>query len=171
MLTKMEKIKVVDAIKEDVAKAQAIFLTNLVGVTSNTAVSIRKEVREAKGKIVITKNTLFAKAVEGTEYEELLTGLVGPNAIAFAFDDPAAVAKCLKNANKESEIVTLKGAFCEGKLLKSDEVKALAELPSRDQMLGTLLATFMAPISSFARTLNEIKLQKEGGTEVAEAKA
>ncbi len=168
MLSRSEKEAIVSDLQQDIEKAQAVFLTNLIGISSNDAVALRKEVREANGKIVVTRNTLFERAFAGTASEELFKGLKGTNAVAIAFEDPAAIAKCIKTAGKKLKPVELRGGVLEGKQLSLEEVKALADLPSRDQMLGTLLATFMAPISAFARVLNAIQEQKEEGAPAEE---
>lgn len=163
MLNRAEKEAIISDIKANIEKSQAIFLTNLIGITSNDAVSVRKAVRESNGKLIVARNTLFKKAAAGTPVEALVANLHGPHALAFAYDDAAATAKCLKTANSTMELVELKGGVLEGSLLSKAEVKQLADLPSRDQMLGTLLATFMAPASAFARVLHAIKEKKESG--------
>jgi len=91
----------------------------------------------------------------------------GTNAVAFAFDDSAAVVKVLRDAGKDKELVTLKGGFLGDTALSMAQVKELANLPSREQMLGTTLATMMAPCSSFVRLLFAIKEQKEAGAVTA----
>ncbi len=163
MLTRSDKEAIINEIREDLAKAQGVFLTNLIGIPANDAVNVRRNVRNASGKLVVTRNTLFLKAAKGGPYEALFTNLKGPHAAAFAFKDAAAVAKCLKNASEQLELVQLKGGVLEGKALSVNEVKALAALPSKDQMLGTLLATFIAPVSALARVLHAIKEKKEAG--------
>jgi large subunit ribosomal protein L10 len=163
VLSRPEKEAIIQDLKTDLANAKAIFLTNLIGISSNDAVKIRKAVRDAKGKMVVARNTLFKKALEGSSAAELTSNLKGAHALAFAFDDAAAVAKCLKDAGSELELVELKGGVLDGAVLTKAQVKQLADLPSRDQMLGTLLATFIAPASAFARVLNAIKDKKENG--------
>ena len=163
MMTRAEKDAVVSEIKEKIEKSQAVFLTNLVGIPSVDSVRIRKSVREAKGHMVITRNTLFARAAKGTMAEGLLADLKGSSAVAFAYEDAAAVAKIVNDASGEfTDIVTIKGGVLGTQLLTKAEVVALAKLPSRDQMLGTLLATFNAPVSAFARVLFAIQEQKGG---------
>jgi large subunit ribosomal protein L10 len=164
MMTRAEKDAVVSQIKENIEKSQAIFVTNLVGIPSVDSVRIRKNVREAKGHVIIARNTLFARAAVGTSAEKLLSDLKGSTAVAFAFDDAAGVAKIINDATGEFEnIVTLSGGTLGSQQLTKAEVVALAKLPSRDQMLGTLLATFNAPVSAFARVLFAINEQKQGG--------
>lgn len=163
MLSRSEKEAIIQDLNKDIGRAKAIFLTNLIGISSNDAVSVRKAVRDSNGKMVVTRNTLFKKAAAGTAAEELVANLSGPHALAFAFDDPAAVAKSLKDAGSSLELVDLKGGVLDGQLLTKAQVKQLADLPSRDQMLGTLLATFLAPVSAFARVVYAIQEKKEKG--------
>ena len=163
MLNRSEKEAIIQDLKKDIGNAKAIFLTNLIGIKSNDAVSVRKAVRDSNGKMVVTRNTLFRKASMGTPAESLLADLKGPHALAFAFDDPAAVAKCLKVAGSTLDLVDMKGGVLDGVMLSKAQVKQLADLPSRDQMLGTLLATFLAPVSAFARVLYAIQEKKEKG--------
>lgn len=177
MLKRSEKDAIITDIKGNIESARAIFLTNLIGISSNDSVDVRAKIREADGKVVITRNTLFRKAATGTVAEAMLADLKGPHAVAFAFEDAAGVAKVLKDAGKSFEQVELKGGILNGEVLSLEDVKALADLPSRDEMLGTLLATFMAPISAFARLTNSIKdecesqgVEKPGDLKV-EAKA
>lgn len=163
MLNRSEKDAIIQDLKTDIGRAKAIFLTNLIGITSNDAVSVRKAVRDNNGKMVVTRNTLFKKAAAGTPVEALVADLHGPHALAFAFEDPAAVAKSLKEAGASLELVDLKGGVLDGQMLSKAQVKQLADLPSRDQMLGTLLATFLAPVSAFARVVYAIQEKKEKG--------
>lgn len=161
MITKSDKEAILVSLKESFSKADAIFLTNLIGMTSNDAVMLRKEVRKAGGKIVVTRNTLFRRATEGTQYAKLLENLKGPSAIAFSFKDAPGVAKAIYDASKTNEVIQLRGGYLGAKSLTSKDVEALAKLPSREQMLATLLATFNAPASAFVRVLNAIKEKKE----------
>jgi len=157
MITRQSKDVVIKDLKEKIANSQALFLTNVIGMAANDSVALRKQVREANGALVVTRNTLFGKAAEGTYAEALLKDLKGTNAVAFAFEDAPGVAKALLETSKEVECVTLGKGFLGEELLEEDKVLALAKLPSREEMLGTMLATFQAPVSSLARLLNSIK--------------
>jgi large subunit ribosomal protein L10 len=171
MLTRAEKDVLINGLKEDLANAKGLFLTNVIGLPSNEATALRKSVRDAEGKLVVAKNTLFAKAAAGTEAEELLSGLKGTQAVAFAFGDAPGVAKALKEMGKDHELVELRGGLLDGKALSVAECTAIADLPSRDEMLGTLLATFNAPISALARVLFAIQEQKAEGAPAEAAPA
>ncbi len=171
MLTRSQKEKVVQDLRDKIEKSQAVFITNLIGLKSNDAVALRKNVRDADGTIVITRNSLFGKAAAGTKCEEILSGLKGTNAVAFAFKDAPAVAKALYDAGKEFEQVKLGKGLLDTQMLSKADVEALAKLPSRDQMLATLLATFNAPVSAFVRTMDAIKRKMEEGGAAAPAEA
>lgn len=164
MMNRAEKDAIIAGLKKDIESARAVFLTNLIGISSNDSVALRKEIRDKQGKVVVTRNTLFKKAAEGTVAEPILGELKGPHALAFAFEDAAGVAKALKEAGKNFEVVELKGGVLNGEVLSLDQVKQLADLPTREEMLGTLLATFIAPVSAFARTINALKdeCEKQG---------
>ena len=168
MLSRSDKEGIVAALKDKLDRAQAVYLTNMIGITANSAVKIRKEVREAGGAVVVTRNTLYKRASQGTDCEQMLSDLKGTNALAFAFDDVAAVAKALHEAGKELKEVELVAGILEGKSLNSAERKELATLPGKDQMLATLLATFNAPVSAFVRVLHAINEERGGGEVVAE---
>ena len=167
MLQRAQKDTIIEGLKSDIDRARAIFLTNLIGIPSNDAVKVRKEVRDKGGKIIVTRNTLFGRAAKGTKVESMLADLKGTNAVAFAFEDTAGVAKILKDAGKELELIELKAGFLGDKELSKADLNQLASLPSRNEMLGTLLATFMAPVSAFARVLYAINEQKGSGEEPA----
>jgi large subunit ribosomal protein L10 len=169
MLNRSQKDKIIAEIKSDIEASEAMFLTNLIGIPSNDAVSIRKQIREKGGKVVVTRNTLFRLAAKGTKSEKMLSNLKGTNALAFAFEDSAAVAKVLKDVGADLPEVGLKCGFLGDQELDSKAVVELASLPSREEMLGTLLATFMAPVSAFARVLHKVHEQKASESTPAEA--
>ena len=171
MLNRAQKNEIISGLKQDLDSAKAVFLTDLIGITANDSVKIRKDLRDAEAKVLVTKNTFFRIAAEGTPYEALLKDLKGTNALAIAFNEAPAVAKVLYDASEDLDPVELRGGLLDGKELDVEEIKALAKLPSRDEMLGTLLATFNAPISAFARVMEQIREQKAEGGDSAEAAA
>ena len=167
MLSRNQKTEIIQKLRKDIESSKAIFLTNLVGISANDAVRIRREVRGVEGKVVIARNTLFQQAAKGTPCESVLKNLKGTNAVVFAFNDAAAVASVLGKANADLELVALNGGLLGDKVLSMTDVKILSKLPPRDQMLATLLATMQAPISAFVRLLESIRAQKEKGDAVA----
>ena len=165
-MTKQKKEQVIQGLKADMQKAHALFYTDLIGIKSNEANTLRKTLWNNKGKVVVAKNSLLKKAVQGTYAEKTWSNLKGSSAMVFVFEDAAAVAKCFKDM-KDLPSVALRGGYLREKELDIQQIKTLANLPSRPQMLATLLASFMAPMSAFVRTMEAIKAKKEeSGKEV-----
>ena len=113
MITRKHKDAVIADLRDKITNSRALFLTNVVGLTANDTVTLRKKVREANGALVVTRNTLFGKAAEGTYAEEALKGLKGTNAVAFAFEDAPGVAKALYETNMGREQKKLLCSFRE----------------------------------------------------------
>ncbi|MDA8791658.1 50S ribosomal protein L10 [Bacteriovoracaceae bacterium] len=161
MLTRSEKDQIINDLRDKIDKSEGIFLTNVVGISANESVELRKQIREKNGALVVTKNKLFGVAAKGTKAEEVLSNLKGTNAVAFAYDDAPGVAKAINDSAKELEAVELKAGLLEDRVLDAAELVSLANLPSKEQMLATLLATFNAPVSAFVRTVEAIRAKKE----------
>ena len=101
----------------------------------------------------VVKNTLLGIAVKGTPMEGMEKLFVGPTAIAYSFEDPAAPAKVATKFAKESEKFVVKGGYFEGTVLDTKGVESLATMPGKDELRAKLLATFMAPATDLVRTL------------------
>ena len=160
MITRQKKEQVVQGLKADMQKACALFYTDLIGIKSNEANTLRKVLWNSKAKVVVAKNSLLKRAVQGTYAEKTWSNLKGSSAMVFAFEDAAAVAKCFKDMG-DLPSVALSGGYLREKELDVQQIKTLANLPARPQMLAILLASFMAPMSAFVRTLEAIKVKKE----------
>ena len=116
---------------------------------------LRREAHDNNVYVKVVKNTLLRRAVKGTDFECLDELLVGPLAFA-ASADPVAVAKVLDKYASLFNALNIKAGSMSGSLLNEAEIKALAQLPSRDELLAKLLGTMQAPIAKFVQTLNEV---------------
>jgi large subunit ribosomal protein L10 len=175
-----EKVAVVDEVKGRFSAASAALLTEYRGLDVAAISQLRRALREAGGEYKIYKNTLvrFATRDLGLEIDELLTG---PTAIAFVDGDAAAVAKALRDSARTNPSLVLKGGLLGTKSLSADEVRALAELPSRDVLLGQVAGAMAAPLQQFAGLLQALPrnfayglkalLDERGGAPEAEAQA
>src|SRR4051795_9689820 len=150
-----EKVAVVDEVKERLSGADAALLTEYRGLDVTAIGQLRRALRAAGGDYKIYKNTLvrFAARDLGLEIDELLTG---PTAIAFVEGDAAAVAKTLRDYARTNPALVVKGALLGTKALSADEVRALAELPSRDVLLSQLAGALAAPMQQFAGLLQAL---------------
>src|SRR5690349_14482600 len=150
-----EKVAVVNEVREKLSSAGAAVLTEYRGLNVAAISQLRRQLREAGGEYKIYKNTLvrFAARDLGLEIEELLTG---PTAIAFVDGDAAAVAKALRDYARTNPSLIVKGGLLGTKALSADDVKALAELPSREVLLSQLAGAMAAPMQQFAGLLQAL---------------
>ncbi len=115
--------------------------------------ALRSQLRAVGVDYRVVKNTLLRLAAKGTDAECLEAQLQGPTAVAFAGDDPVAPAKVLADLAKASKFFELKGGVMGGKQLSVDDIKALAELPSREVLLARVLGSISAPATNFVGVL------------------
>ncbi|NIR40288.1 MAG: 50S ribosomal protein L10, partial [Actinobacteria bacterium] len=157
-----EKVAVVEEVTQRFADADAALLTEYRGLDVPAMAELRRALREAGGEYKIYKNTLVRLAARdaGLAIEELL---VGPTAIAFvgqrpdgSAGDAAAVARALKEFAKTNEALIVKGGVLDDQLLSADDLKALADLPSRDVLLAQLAGAFQAPMAQLAGLLQAL---------------
>jgi large subunit ribosomal protein L10 len=174
--TRKDKEQMVEDLKEKFQRASCIVFAEYQmpekGLTVEEATELRKQFREANAEFKVVKNRLAKIALEADNLEYNPEFMAGPTAIGISFEDPVAAAKLLNDYSKKHEMLKLRGAILDGKLLDIDSVKALAELPSRDELLSTVMRTMQAPISGtvnvlagtirgFVTVLERIKEQKE----------
>src|SRR6059036_1316583 len=144
-----EKVAVVDEVRSKFFEAGAALLTEYRGLNVAAISQLRRQLREAGGEYKIYKNTLvrFAARDLGLEIDELLTG---PTAIAFVDGDAAAVAKALRDYARINQNLVVKGGLLGDKVIDASSVTALADLPSREQLLSQIAGLFAAPMQQFA---------------------
>ena len=154
-LNRQEKTVVVEEISAQVAKAQSIVIAEYRGLDVASVTVLRKQARESGVYLRVLKNTLARRAVAGTPFEGLSSQLTGPLIYGISAD-PVAAAKVLSDFAKTNDKLVLKGGAMPNSLMNVEGVKALASLPSREELLAKLLGTMQAPVAQFVRTLNEV---------------
>ncbi|HHY49276.1 MAG TPA: 50S ribosomal protein L10 [Alphaproteobacteria bacterium] len=154
-LNRSEKAVVVEEIGARVADAQSIILAEYRGLEVEAITVLRRKARESGVYLRVLKNTLARRAVAGTPFEVLADQMSGP-LIYGVSDDPVAAARVLNDFAKGNQKLVLKAGAMRNNLLDADAVKALATMPSREELLAKLLGTMQAPIGQFVRTLNEV---------------
>ncbi|AEC21450.1 50S ribosomal protein L10 [Pusillimonas sp. T7-7] len=154
-LNRQEKAVVIEEVSAEVAKAQSIIIAEYRGLDVASVTVLRKTARESGVYLRVLKNTLVRRAVAGTPYEELTAQLSGPLMYAIS-TDPVSAAKILAGFAKTNDKLVIKGGALPNSLLNQDGVKALATMPSREELLSKLMGTMQAPVTQFVRTLNEV---------------
>ena len=154
-LNRKEKAVVIEDVTTQVATAQSVVVAEYRGLDVASVTVLRKTARASGVYLRVLKNSLARKAIVGTPFEALSPKLVGPLIYGISAD-PVAAAKVLSAFAKDNEKLVIKAGALPNSILDADGVKALATMPSRDELLSKLLGTMQAPIAQFVRTLNEV---------------
>jgi len=154
-MNREQKAACVADLRERFNNAKLALLADYRGLTAGQLDELRRSVRGAQGEYRVAKNTLARRAVVDTDAREIVQLLTGPTAVVFATGDPVVVAKVVVRFAGDHEALSIKGAVLEGEYLTAESVKTLAELPSREELLGKLLAVLQAPAVQLLRTLKE----------------
>ncbi|MCA1042137.1 50S ribosomal protein L10 [Bacillus infantis] len=156
-----QKKLIVDEIADKFKASKSTIVVDYRGLTVAEVTELRKQLREAGIEFKVYKNSMARRAADATELSGLNEALTGPNAIAFSNDDVVAPAKILNDFAKKHEALEIKAGVIEGNIASVDEVKALAELPSREGLLSMLLSVLQAPIRNLALAAKAVADQKE----------
>jgi large subunit ribosomal protein L10 len=154
-LNRQEKAVVIEEISAEVGRAQSIIVAEYRGLDVASVTVLRKTARESGVYLRVLKNTLVRRALGGTPFEGLSAQLTGPLIYGIS-GDPVAAAKGLAGFAKTNDKRGIPGGALPNGLLNQEGVKALATMPSREELLSKLLGTMQAPIAQFVRTLNEV---------------
>lgn len=156
-----QKKQVVQEIATKLRESKSTIFVDYRGLDVAEVTELRKQLREAGIDFKVYKNTMMRRATEETNYSGLNDQLVGPTAVAFGLDDVVAPAKILNEFAKKHEDLEIKAGIIEGNIASLEEVKALAELPSREGLLSMLLSVLQAPIRNLAYATKAVADQKE----------
>ena len=141
--------------------AVSVVVVDYRGLNVAQVTELRKQLREAGVEFKVYKNTLTRRATEIAGVAGINEFLTGPNAIAFSNEDVVAPAKIINDFAKKNEALEIKAGIIEGTVSSVDDVKALAELPSREGLLSMLLSVLQAPVRNFALATKAVAEPKE----------
>lgn len=167
-----EKAGKVAELKDLLSSSKGAVLVDYCGLTVAEDTELRSKMREAGVKYMVAKNTFIRIAAKEAGIEGLDAYLEHNTAVAFSAEDPVAPAKILNDFSKDHKALEIKAGILDGKVITLDEVKALAELPSREELLAKLVGSMQAPISglvnvlqgtirNFVYTLEAVRQKKE----------
>lgn len=156
MSTKAFKQDKVSQIKEKIDKAQVAIVTEYKGYSVEEITNLRRALQKEDGDYMVTKNTLAKLAIKGTPYEVLSDVFNGPIAIAFGFGDQVAPAKALSNFIKDTKKGEIIAAAMDGKLLSAEEAKALATIPSKEEIYAKMLGCVNSPATGIVGSINAV---------------
>ena len=150
-----DKKNVVEKVAAIAADAHSAVAAEYSGLTVAELTELRSSGRESGVNFRVVKNSLARRALDGTEFECMNDGLVGPLILAFSMEDPGSAARVIKNFSKEHDKLVPKMVAVGGQLFGASELERLSSLPTRDQAISMLMALMKAPVEKLARTLAE----------------
>lgn len=150
------KRETIDSLVELLKKSGAVFITEYRGLTVHKISACRKLIRQAGGEMKVCKNTLMSIALAECGLPAATGMDKGPNGYVLAYGDVAAVAKAIRDFSKEkgNEALIVKGAILDGQLLTKEQVFALADLPSKEQLIAQVVGTIAAPLRGLVTVLS-----------------
>jgi large subunit ribosomal protein L10 len=156
MKKKSEKQQDLDKLKTELAKVSTVILTTFQGITVEEDTKLRRAVQAAGGKYQVVKNTHAELAGTGTPAEGVLKNLKGTHSIAYTQTDPVALAKALTKVAKDVPSFQFKSGVVEGRVISIAEIKQLAEMPSKEELISKIMFLLNAPAQRIASALNAL---------------
>jgi large subunit ribosomal protein L10 len=150
-----QKQATVSEVQTKLAGAQAVIVAEYRGLNVERVTQLRSKARKSGVYLRVLKNTLARRAIKGTPFEKLSEKMIGPLMYGIS-RDPVAGAKVLSEFASENELFVIKAGAMPNAMMSAQDIKALAALPSREQLIATLLGTLQAPIAKLVRTMNEV---------------
>jgi large subunit ribosomal protein L10 len=160
-----EKQLIVSEVTDKLKSSSCTIVTDYRGLNVAQVTLLRKTLREAGIEFTVLKNTVARRATANAELTELDEFLTGPTAIAFSKDDVISPAKILTEFAKKNDKLSVKAGVVEGRVVGYDQIKALADLPSREGLLSMLLSVLQAPVRNFALAVKAVAEKQESGAQ------
>ena len=151
-----EKEKVVEALHEKFSRAKTVLLTDYRGLDMPAMTELRSQLRDASVEYRVVKNTLMARAADGTDLALLKDYFTGPCAVALSYEDPVAPAKVLTKFAEAHKALEVKAGVVAGQMIDPDGIKRLSKLPSEEELLAQLLRVFNGPVTGFVTVLGGV---------------
>ena len=156
-MNKDEKVEIVSKVKEMIEQSSAIYLTDYAGISVADISEIRNQFRKEGVKYKVIKNTLFQRAMQEVgKYDKLTEHLTGMTGYAFASDNPVAPAKIIKKYNDDTQKLTFKACYIEDQYYTAEKLNELAALPTKGEIIASILGSLNAPVSGIVGALNAV---------------
>ncbi len=156
-----QKEEEVKKLAEKMKNASLVLLTDYRGIDVADVTALRKAVRTVNGEYSVIKNNITRRALKECGIEDLDDSLVGPTAVIIANEEYLPVLKAIYSYAKKSDFYKIKAGVLEGKSATAEELKVLAQLPSREELIAKLAGCLLANVSKLAATLEAVKVKKE----------
>lgn len=173
-LSRADKEQLLAEYEEGLKGATHAFVMGYQGIKVPQVTALREKVRQNGGQYIVVKNTLALRAIDGASLASLKDQFTGPTAVAYTDKDPVSLAKALTEFAKDVPALQFRGGVVEGRAIAADQVKDIAALPSREELIAKLLFLVQSPITrlvrvlaavgpqSLALVLDQVRQKKEG---------
>jgi large subunit ribosomal protein L10 len=168
-MSKTERQETVETLTAQLRESPNLYVTDFTGLSVLRITEFRRRLRAAGVGYIVVKNTLAQRALAANQVTALDAHLAGPTGLVLAGRDPLAAAKVLTDFQKEFEKPAIKIGLVDGKAVTPEQVKRLASLPSREQLLGQLAGALQAPLAQLAGVMNGMLYQMVGALEALRA--
>ena len=155
-VTKAKKAEQIEKLNSQLQKASSMIVGSFSKLTVAKDYELRKTVRSAGGRYQVVKNTLAKRASEGTKVADALKGLKGVSSIAYTDGDPVALAKALSKYVDDNPEFSFKSGILEGRVINLQEIKALATMPSKEEIYSKLLFLMNAPAQRLVTVMSAV---------------
>lgn len=149
-----KKEAVVAELTDALGRSVLTILTDYRGLSVPQIQELRASLRESQAEMRVAKNTLTKIAVHGRDIDGLDETLVGPTALVFAWEDPAQPAKVLRDFARSTGILSIKAGVMEGEILTADQIGAIADLPSRDELVAKVVGGISSPLYGLVNVMS-----------------
>ncbi len=156
MATKERKAEIISELEQFFSNGKVVIVTDLTGLSVAEFTGFRRTLAKDNAKLRVAKNTLVKRAIGESEFKQLETLAKGPSAFIVGYDDPAQPAKTVTDYLKQIKKGTVRGAVLEGKALNADDVKGLASLPSKEQLLSSIMGSLDSGAQGIAGILSAV---------------
>jgi large subunit ribosomal protein L10 len=156
-MLRSQKEKIIEDLKGKISRAHGMYFADFTGITVEEVNGLRNEFYKEGIDYNVVKNTLVKKALESIPgYEKVYDKLVGPTAIAFGYSDPVLPAKIIKKFSDKTKKLTVKACVLEKQIYDGSELQNIANMPSRPEMISSILGSIQAPVSGIVWSLNAV---------------
>jgi len=179
-MNKTEKNSAVEELRGAIGQARNAFVLGFSGIKVPDVTELRRQIRGSRSSYMVVKNTLALRAIEGGTLEPLGAQFNGPTAVAWNADNPVSLAKILTTFAKTNTAISFKGAIVEGRAIPASQIQTIADLPTREELVGRLLFMLQSPVRRLVTVMNgpvrnlasvlaQIREKKEMSAPAAEA--
>ncbi len=156
-MKRSEKEEIISSVTDQVGRAQGMFFTDFTGLTVEEVTELRRDFYKSGIDYTVVKNTLIQKALDAAGgYDKVFDVLVGPTAVAFAYEDPVAPAKIIQKFSQKYKKLSLKACLVERQFYEGSKLAEIAKIPGRKDLMAGIVGSIQSPLAGVPSVLNAV---------------